>query len=623
MSLNLLSVEGLSKFFGERKLFSDLSFGLDQGQKMALVAKNGEGKTTLLELLAGNSSADSGTIVWRKDVKIAYLSQDFTFDDTTTLNDFFYDAKSGLAEVIQKYKKALEHSDDQENMQKALDRMDQTNAWDYQSKIEKLLEVFELPVKDWETKINTLSGGQIKRLALIQCLLQEPDVYILDEPTNHLDVKMISWLEEHLSASQTTVFMVTHDRYFLNAVCNQILELDLGEGHKYNGNYEYFLEKKAERLEALEAEIDRAKNTYRKEVEWIRRMPKARGTKSKSRIERFSEIEKKSKSRIREQQLDLAVKSERLGSKILEFHKLNKAFGDLTIVDQFSYVFKKGDKIGIAGKNGVGKTTFLNMIMGLEAPSSGKIIRGDTVRFGYYTQSGIKLKEDQRVIECVKSVAEIIPLEKGKKITAAQLLERFLFDRKQQYDYVSKLSGGEKKRLHLLMVLMANPNFLILDEPTNDLDIKSIQVLEEFLIDFPACLIIVSHDRSFMDRVANHIFHFKGAGVIKDYNGSFSQLLAMESTNSKNTQKANSPKEKEAKKSNYTDRLSYNEAREFSQLEKDIEALEVRKKQLNDDLNSTELDQIALFKCTEELGEVIHSIDEKTLRWMELAERAD
>lgn len=623
MSNNILSVEGLSKFFGERKLFSKLSFGLEQGQKMALVAKNGEGKTTLLELLAGKQQEDNGKVVWRNELKIAYLEQDTTYKTATTIRDFFYENNGGLADIIRDYQNSLETADDHEVMQKAIDKMHQSNAWDYQSKIEKLLTVFELDLKNWDTKIETLSGGQKKRLALIQCLLLEADVYILDEPTNHLDVSMISWLEDYLSASQITVFMVTHDRYFLNAVCDHILEIDQGKGFKYNGNYEYYLEKKAERIEAESAEIDRARNTYRKEIEWMRRMPKARGTKSKSRIERFGEIESKSKSKKEDKQLHLGIKSERMGGKILEFHKLSKSYDQLKIVEQFSYVFKKGDKIGIAGKNGVGKTTFLNMTMGLESPTSGKIIRGDTVKFGYYTQDGIQLKEDQRVIECVKSIAEIIPLEKGKKITATQMLERFLFNKKQQYDYVSKLSGGEKKRLHLLTVLMKNPNFLILDEPTNDLDIKSIQVLEEFLLEFPGCLMIVTHDRSFMDRLAKHIFHFKGQGKLKDFNGTYSELLTNEANLKNNEPKKAKEKVASSRKDNFTKRLSYMEEREFQQIEEDIEHLEEKKGLLYQKLNSGNDDTTLLHKTSIELSALLSEIELKTARWMELAERAE
>ena len=621
MSNSILSVAGLSKCFGERELFFDLSFGLEKGQKMALVAKNGEGKTTLLELLSGNQQADSGQVIWRNELKIAYLKQDTSYKKGTTIRDFFYEKSGGLADIIREYQQSLNSPENHDVMQRAIDKMHQVNAWDYQSKIEKLLTVFELDLNDWDTEIEILSGGQKKRLALIQCLLLEADVFILDEPTNHLDVNMISWLEEYLSAPQITLFMVTHDRYFLNAVCDQILEIERGKGFKYSGDYEYFLEKKAERIEAESAEIDRARNTYRKEIEWMRRMPKARGTKSKSRIERFGEIESKSQSKKEDKNLQLGIKSERIGGKILEFHKLSKNYGKLKIIEQFSYVFKKGDKIGIAGKNGVGKTTFLNMIMGLEPPTSGKIIRGDTVMFGYYTQDGMPLKEDQRVIECVKSIAEIIPLEKGKKITAAQMLERFLFSRNQQYDYVSKLSGGEKKRFHLLTVLMKNPNFLILDEPTNDLDIKSIQVLEEFLLEFPGCLIIVSHDRSFMDRLAKHIFHFKGNGEIKDFNGTYSELLEKESN-----LKINEPKKEKtpsAKKDNFTNRLSYMEEREFKQLEIEIESLEDKRDRLYQLLNSGNEQADQLHQTSLELSEVLSNIELKTARWMELAERAE
>ncbi|MEQ8623822.1 MAG: ABC-F family ATP-binding cassette domain-containing protein [Vicingaceae bacterium] len=622
--MNLLSVEEISKRFGERELFSGLSFGIDQGQKLALVAKNGEGKTTLLEMLSGTMNPDEGSIVWRNGISVGYLKQDNTFEGFSTVKEVLYGTDNDFVNAIKVYEDALENTEDEDAMQNALNLMDSTKAWDYEAKVDKLLGIFGMDSLDKKQPIDILSGGQKKRIALVKLIIDEPDVFILDEPTNHLDISMIEWLEEYFSAQNISLFMVTHDRYFLNKVSNQVLELDQGRGYKYNGNYEYFIEKKAEREESMASEIDKAKNLYRKEVEWMRRMPKARATKAKSRIDSFYETEKKAKQRINKDEVQLSIKSERLGGKILELHHLRKSYGDLKIVEDFNYVFKKGDKVGIAGKNGVGKTTFLNMLMGLEKVDGGKIVTGETVQFGYYTQSGIQLKEDKRIIEVVKDIAEIIPLEKGKKITASQLLERFLFPPKQQYTQVSKLSGGEKKRLYLLTILMSNPNFLILDEPTNDLDIKTIQILEDFLMEFSGCLLIVSHDRAFMDHLADHIFYFAGNGEIKDYNRSYSEIVelqkkeASKSAKPKNTESGNTSSSKD----NYVNKLSYNERREYNKLEKEIEKLEAKKLELSEQLTDSNLSPDELMKASERLGPLVDEIDEKSMRWLELSERA-
>lgn len=622
--MNLLSVEEISKRFGERELFSGLSFGIDQGQKMALVAKNGEGKTTLLEMLSGTINPDNGKVVWRNGISIGYLKQDNTFEGYTNVKEVLYGTDNEYVKAINEYEKALENTEDENAMQKALNLMDASKAWDYEAKVDKLLSVFGMDSLDKKQPIDILSGGQKKRIALVKLIIDEPDVFILDEPTNHLDISMIEWLEEYFSGQNISLFMVTHDRYFLNKVSNQVLELDNGQGYKYNGNYEYFIEKKAEREESTASEIDKAKNLYRKEVEWMRRMPKARATKAKSRIDSFYETEKKAKQRTKKDEVQLSIKSERLGGKILELHHLRKSFGDLKIVEDFNYVFKKGDKVGIAGKNGVGKTTFLNMLMGIEEADGGKIVTGETVQFGYYTQSGIKLKEDKRIIEVVKDIAEIIPLEKGKKITASQLLERFLFPPKQQYTQVSKLSGGEKKRLYLLTILMSNPNFLILDEPTNDLDIKTIQILEDFLMEFSGCLLIVSHDRAFMDHLADHIFYFSGNGEIKDYNRSYSEIVELQKKQSISPTKSPKPTEpeKSSTTNNYENKLSYNERREYNKLEKEIEKLEAKKAKLSEVLTDANMNSEQILKASEELGALVDEIDEKSMRWLELSERA-
>ncbi|MAC94554.1 MAG: ABC transporter [Flavobacteriales bacterium] len=622
--MNYLSVENLGKRYGERVLFSEVSFGLEQGQKMALVAKNGEGKTTLLELLNGDIKPDEGDVTWRNGISIAYLRQDQKFDESLTLKQLLYQNSNEMTAAIQAYQDALKNTDDQDAMQSALNRMDATKAWDFEAKVEKLLSIFEMNQIDFDQNVGTLSGGQNKRIALVKLIIDEPDVLILDEPTNHLDIPMIEWLEDYLSQENMTLFMVTHDRYFLNNTCNQILELDAGSAFKYSGTYEYYLEKKAEREDAKLSEVEKAKNLYRKEVEWMRRMPKARGTKAKSRIDQFYDTEKKAKQKTKKEEVQLSVKSERLGGKILELHHLRKSYGDLKIVDDFSYTFKKNEKIGIAGKNGVGKTTFLNLLLGKEQSDGGKVVHGETVKFGYYTQKGIQLKDDKRIIEVVKEIAEVIPLEKGRKLTASQMLERFLFPPKQQYNYVSKLSGGERKRLYLLTVLMSNPNFLILDEPTNDLDIKTISILEQFLLDFQGCLLIVSHDRAFMDHLADHIFHFEGEGKIKDFPGTYSQLIEknkkdqLQQTKAPKVEVKNLPERKEEKPK----KLGYSERREFNKLEKEIEKLEAEKETLTAQLSSSELSSEELMEKSNELGKLIEVIDDKTSRWMELAELA-
>lgn len=623
--MNLLSVEEIAKRFGERVLFEGVSFGLDQGQKMALVAKNGEGKTTLLEMLAGDAMPDEGKIVFRNGLKIGYLRQDNPFEGFGSVKDILFDADNKYLDAITAYQNALKNPENQDEMQNALNLMDASKAWDYEAKVDKLLSIFGMDSLEKNQKVDVLSGGQKKRIALIKLIVDEPDVFILDEPTNHLDIQMIEWLEEYLSGNNISLFMVTHDRYFLTSICNQILEIENGRAFKYNGDYEYFLEKKSEREEILSAEIGKAKNLYRKEIEWMRRMPKARATKAKSREDRFYDTEKTAKQRINKSEVQLAVKSDRLGGKILELHHIRKSYGSLKIVDDFSYVFKKGDKIGIAGKNGVGKTTFLNLLLGLEDLDSGKIITGETVQFGYYTQKGLQLDEDKRIIDVVKDIAEIIPLEKGRKITASQLLEKFLFSPKQQYTYASKLSGGEKKRLYLLTLLMANPNFLILDEPTNDLDIKTIQILEDFLNDFSGCLLIVSHDRAFMDNLADHIFYFKGDGQIKDYNLTYSEIIEFQKADqnkSKQQEIVVETKVEAEKKDNYKEKLSYNERREYNKLEKEIEKLESRKVKLNDNLYDSNLSSEELTEQAKVLNNLMEEIDLKSLRWLDLSERA-
>lgn len=629
--MNFLSVENITKSLGLRVLFSNLTFGINQGQKVALVAKNGTGKTSLLKILAGKDSPDSGVVSVRKDIKIAFLDQEPDLPLTKTIFDAVYDAENPLLKTIMSYELALEHPDDAKRLQKAMDQMDALQAWDYEIRIKQILG--ELKIYDLHQEMGSLSGGQKKRVAMAMALVQNPDLLIMDEPTNHLDFDMIEWLEEYLESEKMTLLMVTHDRYFLDRVCNQIIELENGQIYSYNGNYSYFLERKAERQATQAATIDKAKNLYTTELEWMRRMPKARGTKSKSRIDSFYDLEKVAKQRLEEKKVQLDIQMNRLGGKILELHHVRKSFGDKKMVDDFSYVFKRNERIGIVGVNGAGKSTFLKLITGEMPVDGGKIVTGETVVFGYYNQDGIKLPEDKRVIEVVKDIAEFIPLTKGKSLTAAQLLERFLFSGDQQYTYVSKLSGGERRRLYLCTLLMKNPNFLILDEPTNDLDIMTLQVLEDFLEDFPGCLLIVSHDRYFMDRLTQHLFIFEGDGIITDFNGNYSDyrdyMLIKEAEKERQKSEAKikeTPKQDTPVVANTapakTKKMSFKEKQEFEQLEKDIAQLENRKAEITSIFENPAVSPDELQKLSAEMEQVVNSLEEKELRWLELSELA-
>ncbi len=616
--MNYLSVENLTKSYGDRVLFEDITFGIDQGQKVAFIAKNGTGKSTFLRILFGIEGYDSGNVVFRNGVKTGFLKQSPNFPESSTIAEVVFTSKSEQIQAIIDYENAALNPDDAEALQKAFDKMDSLNAWDYETRIKQVLG--QLNIYNLNQKISELSGGQLKRIALAQVLIEEPDFLILDEPTNHLDIEMIEWLENYLSKENITLLMVTHDRYFLERVCNEIIELDDFTLYKYKGNYSYFLQKKQEREEIFEANVAKAKNLYRKELEWMRRMPKARGTKAKSREEAFYKTKEVAHQRKDNSKVSIEVNMNRLGGKILEIHHARKAYGELKILDDFNYVFKKGERVGIVGKNGVGKTTFLNLILGEEQLDGGKIIQGETVVYGYYTQKGMQLKDDKRVIETIKDIAEVIPLTKGKKLTAAQLLETFLFPKSMHYNLVEKLSGGEKRRLYLLTILMKNPNFLILDEPTNDLDIITLNVLEDFLEDFPGCLMVVSHDRYFMDKLVDHLFVFEGEGKVKDYLGKYFEYR-LEKKETSTLPDAKQKKEVEVEKSNQEKtKLSYKEKVEFEQLEKEIPQLEAKKEELNALLLSNVSDHEELMKVTEELGQISKSLDEKTDRWLELSE---
>lgn len=618
--MNFLSVENLTKSFGERILFSNVSFGIDQGQKVAIVAKNGSGKTTLLNCLMEKEQYDEGKIVFRKDIKVAFMEQSENLPTDQTIDEVIYDHESPKLRLIKAYNEALEKGDENKlgNLFQELTDMD---AWDLEAKVNQLLSVFKL--EDATQLIKNLSGGQKKRVALIKVLLSDAEFLFLDEPTNHLDLDMIEWLESHLSTSKSTILMVTHDRYFLEVVCDTIFELAEQSLFKYKGNFSYYLEKKAERQEQMQSTIEKARNSFRKELDWIRRQPKARGTKQKARVDAFKEIKKTASQKLDEDELDLPVKMERLGSKIVEFHKIGKTFGELKILKNFSYNVQRKERMGIVGKNGTGKTTFLKMLLGTESIDKGKIVVGETVVFGHFSQDLIKVNDDFKVIDVVKEVAEFIPLEKGKQLSAAQLLERFLFPRSMHYNYVRKLSGGEKRRLKLLRVLMSNPNFLILDEPTNDLDIFAMAVLEEYLRNFQGCLVVVSHDRYFMDKMVDHLLVFQGDGVVKDILGNYTDFRKLEKQIEKENKVISQNKEAQHKNksaSKVKTKLSFKENEEFKQLEIDLEKLEIEKADLTEGLSDETRTNAELYDMGKRLGEVVDLIDQKTERWMELAE---
>ncbi len=620
-----IQAENLSKRIGDLLLFENISFTIFKDQKVALIAKNGTGKTTLLELLSARDSPTDGKITVTNDIKIGYFEQIPKLNTTNSVFDEIFQSDSEKLKAIQDFELAVKHNN-QDEISKASAKIDLLGAWDIEVTIKQILT--KLKITNYEQKVGTLSGGQQKRLALAKVLIDEPDLLIMDEPTNHLDLEMIEWLEEYLKRSNATLLMVTHDRYFLDRVCNEIVEMDNNQIYRYNGNYTYFLQKREERIQQFQSSVEKAKNLLKTELEWIRRMPKARGTKAKYRIDSFYELKEKAGQRVKDENIDLSVGTSRLGKKIIEINNVSKSYGEIDLITNFSYNFSRFEKIGLVGNNGTGKTTFLNILTESISPDKGKIEIGKTVKFGYYKQDGIHFKPKDKVIDAVNKIAEYIYFGNGQKMSSTQLLTRFLFPPETQYSYIEKLSGGEQRRLYLCTVLMQNPNFLILDEPTNDLDIMTLNVLEEYLAEFPGCVVIVSHDRFFMDKIVDHLFVFDGKGAVKDFPGNYTLYRSWLEENNQKAKTTKEPKpvanhQKEAQKSVGKRKLSFNEKREFEQLETEIAKMETEKSQLEEELNSGGLSHEELFKKSEQLNHLKMQLDEKELRWLELSELVD
>ena len=599
-----LQVDNLTKSFGDLVLFENISFGIAEGQRIGLIAKNGTGKTTLLNILSGKEGYDSGNIVFRRDLRVDYLEQDPQYPEELTVLEACFHHGNSTVELIKEYERCME-TEGHPGLDDLLVRMDHEKAWEYEQKAKQIL-----------------SGGQLKRVALANALITEPDLLILDEPTNHLDLDMTEWLEEYLRRTNLSLLMVTHDRYFLDRVCSEIIEIDNRQVYQYKGNYSYYLEKRQERIEAKSVEIERANNLYRTELDWMRRMPQARGHKARYREDAFYELEKVAKQRFNNDNVKLEVKASYIGSKIFEADHLYKSFGDLKILEDFSYIFARYEKMGIVGNNGTGKSTFIKILMGQVQPDSGTLDIGETVRFGYYSQDGLQFDEQMKVIDVVQDIAEVIELGNGKKLTASQFLQHFLFTPETQHSYVYKLSGGERRRLYLCTVLMRNPNFLVLDEPTNDLDIITLNVLEEYLQNFKGCVIVVSHDRYFMDKVVDHLLVFNGQGDIRDFPGNYSDYRDWKEAKSQKEKEAEKPQEEKTARVRLNEKrkMSFKEKREFEQLEKEIAELETEKLQIEELLCSGTLSVDELTEKSKRLPEVNDLIDEKTMRWLELSE---
>jgi len=620
--ISYLQIENITKSFGDLVLFENISFQLAKDQKIALIAKNGAGKTTLFNILCGKDTPDTGTITFHKDITIGFLEQEPAFNENITVLEQVFLSSGEMMHVIGEYESSL-HSNDKKRIQAAMEKMDAFNAWDYESKIKQILG--KLKIENYEQKMGTLSGGQRKRVALANALIKKPDLLILDEPTNHLDIDMIEWLEEYLKRSNITLLLVTHDRYFLDRVCNEVIEIDNRQLFRYQGNYTNFLEKREERLMQDNLNVEKSRNLMRKELEWIRRMPKARTTKSKSRIDSFYKLKEQATGKATEKQMNLNVKGNRLGTKIIDISNLSKSFEDTKIVNNFSYNFIRYEKVGIIGNNGTGKSTLLNLLTGALDANSGTIEVGETIKFGYYKQDGMQFDKSLKVIEVAQAIAEVVKLSDGTMLSVSQFLNYFLFPPETQQSFVYKLSGGEKRRLYLATVLMKNPNFLVLDEPTNDLDIITLNVFEEYLLNFKGCVIIVSHDRFFMDKVVDHLFVFEGDGVVKDFPGNYSNYR-FDRTEKEKQIRLIEKKEKQRieipikKPQNKIKKLSYKEQREYEQLTIDIEQLEADYKELETSLNSGKLSNEKAIEASLKLGDLIKLIDIKTNRWLELSE---
>lgn len=614
-----LQIDNLTKSFGDLVLFENISFGIAEGQRIGLIAKNGTGKTTLLNIISGKEGYDSGNIVFRRDLRVDYLEQDPKYPEELTVLEACFHHGNSVVELIKEYERCME-TEGHPGLEELLVRMDHEKAWEYEQKAKQILS--QLKIRNFDQQVKYLSGGQLKRVALANALITEPDLLILDEPTNHLDLDMTEWLEGYLRRTNLSLLMVTHDRYFLDRVCSEIIEIDNRQVYQYKGNYSYYLEKRQERIEATNAEIERANNLYRTELDWMRRMPQARAHKAKYRQDAFYEIEKVAKQRFNNDNVKLDVKASYIGSKIFEADHLYKSFGDLKILEDFSYIFARYEKMGIVGNNGTGKSTFIKILMGQVQPDSGTIDIGETVRFGYYSQDGLQFDEQMKVIDVVQDIAEVIELGNGKKLTASQFLQHFLFTPETQHSYVYKLSGGERRRLYLCTVLMRNPNFLVLDEPTNDLDIITLNVLEEYLQNFKGCVIVVSHDRYFMDKVVDHLLVFNGQADIRDFPGNYSDYRDWKEAKAQQEKEAEKPQEEKTARVRLNEKrkMSFKEKREFEQLEKEIAGLEAEKAAIEEQLCSGMLSVDELTEKSKRLPEVNDLIDEKTMRWLELSE---
>ncbi|WCL81003.1 ABC-F family ATP-binding cassette domain-containing protein [Saprospira sp. CCB-QB6] len=619
--MNYLSVEGLNKAYGDRVLFTDITFYINQGDKVALVAKNGTGKTSLLRTLAGEESPEGGKVWLHPNIQTVFLKQEPNMSPLLTVFEAVYQSANPIMQALANYEKAMKQPENAEHLQKALSDMDRLNAWNYDQKVKMILSVLKVDYLD--RPLGQLSGGQKKRVALAKVLIDEPDFLILDEPTNHLDLDMIEWLQDYLKQAKITLLTVTHDRYFLDAVCNQILELDQQELFKYAGNYSQFLEKKALRQANEAANLARTKKLYKKELEWMRRQPQARGTKAKSRVDDFYQIEAKAKKKTEEGELELDIQMSRLGSKILELHNISKSYRGQILFEKLDYKFRKRDRLGIIGRNGTGKSTLLNIITQNLASDTGKVVHGETLKIGYYTQANMQIKTDKKALDVVRDIADYIPMNGGKKLSASQLMERFLFDPSKQQTFISKLSGGELRRLHLLCILMDNPNFLILDEPTNDLDIVSLQVLEEFLQEFPGCVLLVSHDRYFMDRIVEHVFVLGEGSQVRDFPGNYTdyRLAQAEAQKAEQLQKEAEKKvEKQKVEVKKSRNPSKEERKEIKKLERQIEKLEEKKQKLSEGFNDSSLSSEQIVELSKELNLIQEELDEKEMQWMELVE---